>query len=191
MAKPPQSAAERFLAHLYDIFGVEPTFHPMEKMDPDLPPVTALVYRDIPEPGYVTGITYGLSLVNHPDWKLSRPELCISMRTTMDSWAMVAAYVANGMRGECPFTYGSTINFHQQIDNASEMSAFFLFAPSIFVQKEHYTGIQVGDGLPLNIVGLYPIYEEEIESINRLGLKDFWHHEHFDLYEPNRPRILG
>ena len=188
MATPPNTPAERFLAHLYEIFQVEPEFFPMEQGDSSLPAVTALVYRDVPEPGFMTGITYGLSLGAHPDWKLGRPELCITVESGEPAWATVAAFVANGLRGECPFTYGSTINFHEKIHEQSEMSAFFVFAPSI-LERDQYADIEIGAPYKINIAGLYPIYESEIEQIAQMGLKDFWHHDSFDPFDVRRKPV--
>ena len=190
MAMPTKSPAERYLEHLHAIFHVEPTFHEMEKLDPDLPAVTALVYEDVPEPGFVTGITYGLSLVDHPEWNLGRTELCITVESGEAAWALVAAFVANNMRGDCPFTYGSTINFHNQIHPESEMSAFFVFAPSI-LKNEQYANIEVGTDYKVNIAGLYPIYEEEIGAIAAMGLKDFWHDDNFDPFDFRRKKVTG
>ncbi len=190
MAQPPNTPAERYLAHLYEIFQVEPEFFQMEQLDPALPAVTALIYKDVPEPGFMTGITYGLSLVDHPDWKLSRPELCITVESGETAWANVAAFVANGLRGNCPFTYGSTINFHEPIHEQSAMSAFFVFAPSILERKD-YAEIEIGTDYKVSINGLYPIHESEIDMIASMGLKDFWHHDDFDPFDVRRKEING
>lgn len=188
--KRKNTPVERYLEHLFEIFHVEPEFYTTEQLDPTVPPVTALVYKDVPEPGFTTGITYGLSLVDHPDWKQGRPELCITVESGETAWATVAAYLANGMRGTCPFAYGSTINFHQAIHEQSKMSAFFVFAPSILERKD-YADINIGTDYKININGLYPMYEEEIETFNQLGLKDFWHHEGFDPFDVRRVPVTG
>lgn len=190
MVKRKNTPAERYLEHLFEIFQVEPEFYPMDRNDPDLPEVTALVYKDVPEPGFITGITYGLSLGVHPDWKHGHPELCITVESGEMAWATVAAYVANGLRGQCPFTYGSTIRFHDRIHSQSEMNAFFVFAPSI-LQKEQYADINIGTNYKVHIAGLYPIHESEIDVIAGLGLKDFWHHPDFDPFDVRRKAIAG
>ena len=45
------------------------------------PVVSVFVYPGIPEPGMITGVTYGLSCFSHPEWTRSRPEMIISMET--------------------------------------------------------------------------------------------------------------
>ncbi len=190
MAQRKNTPVERYLEHLFEIFKVEPEFFPMEQVQPNLVPVTALVYRDVPEPGFVTGITYGLSLGEHPDWKHGRPELCITVETGEIAWAQAAAYIANGMRGTCPFSYGSSINFGEPVHEQSKMSAFFVFAPSI-LERDQYADIEIGAPYKINIVGLYPIYHSEIEVLAQMGLKDFWHHEGFDPFDVRRAAITG
>lgn len=183
-----ESPVETYLAHLDSIFEREPLFFDNESKDADLPGVTSIVYKDIPEPGYITGFTYGLSIVEHPDWKHCRPELCISVRSEGLEWARVAGYVANQLRGDCPFSYGDSINFREQISDESEMDAFFVFAPSI-IGPELYDHIEIGTDYRVCIAGLYPMFSDEMPVLDKIGLKDFWHHENFDLYDVNRDRI--
>ncbi|MDR6639051.1 hypothetical protein [Paenarthrobacter nitroguajacolicus] len=67
---------EQFLSHLDRISGgIEPRYIPVETSHPGLPGVTVVVYDDVPEPEMLTGITYGVSLVDHPHWRFGKPEL--------------------------------------------------------------------------------------------------------------------
>src|SRR5262245_46124043 len=122
--------AEKYLQHLDDIFQTEPLFYTEESLEEGLPGVTMIVYKDVPEAGFITAFTYGLSLVAHPSWKYGRPELCISVESTELSWAMAMGYVANQLRGEAEFSYGEMINMEARISEDSEMEGFFIFAPS-------------------------------------------------------------
>lgn len=179
---------ERYLRHLKRIFRREPRYYLEESLIPGLPGVTTFVYKDVPEKGYITGITYGLSLADHPDWQHGRPELCISVKSTSLEWARVAGYIANNLRGSCPFSYGQTINFKQKVSNDSDMDAFFIFAPSALDRADH-ADIDIGLEYKINIVGLYPMYSEELKVYEEMGLKDFWHHKKFDNYSVTRERI--
>ncbi len=179
---------EKYLNHLDKIFQQEPIFFTGEKDETGLLGVSVMMYKNIPEEGFVTGITYGLSLVDHPEWKLGKPELCISVESTDENWAKAASYIAGKLRGECPFYYGQTINFNGKICDDSEMDAFFVFAPST-LEKDDYLNIDIGLNYKINIAGLYPIYSSEIEVIDKIGLKDFWHHPKFDNYAVNREKI--
>ncbi|MCB2409051.1 suppressor of fused domain protein [Hymenobacter lucidus] len=184
------NSLEKYLEHLDKIFQVEPEFFPETSLIEGLKGVTTIAYRDIPEQGMVTGITYGLSLYNHPDWVLGRPELCVSVESTDILWACVAGFLANKGRGNFAFCYGNTINFHERVSNDSEMDAFLVFAPAI-LDPEDYLDIDVGQDYKINIAGLFPIYSSEIEIYNRIGLEKFWHHPGFNQYDVNRKRILA
>ncbi|GAA4166592.1 hypothetical protein GCM10022217_40620 [Chryseobacterium ginsenosidimutans] len=179
---------EKYIEHLDNIFQQEPLFYNNESLIDGVKGVTSIVYRDIPEKGFITAITYGLSLIEHPEWKLGRPELCISVESENLDWGIVAGFIANQLRGKASFCYGETINFGEQISEDSEMNAFLIFAPSI-LDKDDYLDIDVGTDYKINIAGLYPIYSDEIEVYNQIGLKEFWFHPNFDNYSVNRKRI--
>jgi hypothetical protein len=180
--------AQKYLEYLDSIFQVEPRFYTNESECKNIPGVTSIVYENIPEPGYITGLTYGLSLCSHPEWKYGRPELCLSVQSEDISWGQVPGFIANRLREKCPFCYGETINFKEKIADDSEMSAFFVFAPSI-IDKNDYLDIDIGLDYKINIAGLYPIYESELKVINDIGLDAFWHSPGFDLYDINRKKI--
>jgi hypothetical protein len=183
-----KTPVEKFMAHLDRIFQTEPEYYKEESETDGIAGVTSIVYKDIPKKGMITGITYGLSLGNHPDWKLGRPELIITVDSKDASWAQVAGYLANSLRGNCPFSYSNTINFREKISDESEMDAFLVFAPSI-LDKKDFANIDIGLNYKINIAGLYPIYASEMEYIDKNGLEKFWKHPNFDMYNVNRKRI--
>lgn len=182
--------AERYLAYLDNIFQQEPQFYLEKSLIEGISGVTAIVYTDIPQKGYITALTYGLSLVKHPDWKFGRPELCISVESSSVAWGQVLSYIANKLRGDCPFCYGQTINFHEQISEDSDMDAFFVFTPSI-LDKADYLNIDIGTDYNINISGLYPMYSDELPFYNQAGLEKFWHHPDYDNYSVTRKKILS
>ncbi|WP_304233467.1 suppressor of fused domain protein [Jiulongibacter sediminis] len=168
---------------------MEPEFYQNESLIDGLAGVTSIVYKDVPEKGFTTTLTYGLSVVDHPLWKLGRHELCISVKSSNIEWGKVIGFLANNLRGESPFSYGQTINFGEQISEDSEMDAFLLFAPSI-LEEEDYSNIEIGTDYKINLVGLYPMYSDELDSYNDLGLEAFLNHPNFDLYDVNRNKII-
>ena len=176
------------MSHLDRIFQTEPEYFKEKSETDGIAGVTSIVYKDIPEKGMITGITYGLSLGNHPDWKFGRPELIITVDSKDASWAQVAGYLANSLRGNCPFSYSNTINFREKISDESEMDAFLVFAPSI-LDKKDFADIDIGLDYKINIAGLYPIYASEMELIEKNGLEKFWKHPDFDMYNVNRKPI--
>ncbi len=184
----PQSPAEQYLNYLNDIFQQEPRLFREESLIEGLPGVTCIVYEDIPEAGCITAFTYGLSLAKHPNWKLGRPELCISVESNDLAWGRVVGYLANKLRGDCPFSYGETINFREKISDDSDMDAFFVFAPSL-LDREDYTNNEIGADYKINLAGLYPMYAEELEVFEKMGLEKFWHHPDFDAFSVSRKQI--
>jgi Suppressor of fused protein (SUFU) len=181
---------EKYMLHLDKIFQQEPIFYNNESLISGVQPVTSIIYKNIPEEGFITALTYGLSLVDHPEWKYGRAELCICVESPNLDWAEAVGYIANKLRGDCPFCYGDTINFEVPISNDSKMDAFFIFAPSI-LGKEDYLGIDIGTEYKINIAGIYPMYSEERKVFHEIGLEKFWHHPNFDNYKINRNEILG
>jgi hypothetical protein len=184
-----KSAAEIYLDHLDRIFQQEPAFYKEDSLIDGVDGVTSIVYTDVPEKGFITALTYGLSLIKHDDWKSGRPELCISVKSSDMNWGKVVGYIANKLRGDFPFTYGQTINFAEPISRDSEMDAFFVFAPST-LEKEDYLNIDIGADYKIHIAGLYPMYSDELEIYEEIGLEQFWHHPGFDNYSVTREQIL-
>lgn len=184
-----QSPAERYLDHLDRIFQQEPLFYQEDSLVEGVPGVTSIVYTDIPEKGYTTAFTYGLSLVDHEHWQLGRPELCISVESSNINWGKVVGFIANRLRGELPFTYGQTIDLGEQISPDSPMDAFFVFAPST-IEREDYLNIDIGADYKINIAGLYPMYADELEIYQEMGLEKFWHHPDYDNYSVTRDKII-
>jgi hypothetical protein len=180
---PTKSRAELYLDHLDDLVGAEPEFQLFGPEDGDLPRVTSIIYRDRPEPGLLTAFTYGLSLADHPDWKLGAPELVLCVESENPAWSWAVAEVAAQLRGRCPFCIGNTINFGEQIADESAMSAFFVFFSNV-LEKEAAT-VELPDRT-IHIVGMYPIYDGELELIDRIGAVAFWQSDGYDPYDVGR-----
>ena len=82
--------AEHYLEYLTATFGEESRILREDGVDGG-PPVSIFVYEGAPEPGMITGVTFGLSLVANPVWTQSRPEMLISMESGSLDWPSVAA----------------------------------------------------------------------------------------------------
>jgi hypothetical protein len=184
------SRFERFMAHLDEVSGgIEPEFFPIDSTHDGLGPVHVIVYRDVPEPGTLTAITYGVSLADHDEWTRGKPELCLAVDSGDEAWALAVGYLAEQLRGTAPFCYGDTINFDDRPSAETEMTAFVVFTPAV-LEREAFTGIDVGDELPVNISGIYPIHEDERRYIHEHGLEAFWQLER-DMYDPRRPSAVA
>ena len=186
--KKKKTNAEIFLEYLEELFGGEPQdIHVADAKDGG-PSVSVLIWYDIPEEGYMTAVTYGLSESNHPDWKYGKPELMLSLHTKDKDWGISMAVFANSFAGEKSFTYCSVFTTDIPISKESDMCGFFVFAPSILEREQ--AQVHMPD-YTVNISGMYPIYMEEVAVLEEIGLEKFWHHDNFDMYNVNRKRICG
>jgi hypothetical protein len=181
-----KSRAELYLDYLDGLMGIEPEFRFFGPEGGSQSRITSITYRDRPEDGLLTAFTYGLSLANHPDWKLGAPELLICVQSDDPAWGWAVAEVAARLRGQCPFSIGNTINFRERISEESEMSAFFVFFP-IGLERED-AKVELPDRT-IHLIGMYPIYEGEIDLIGRIGPLAFWELEGFDPYDIRRPDL--
>ena len=60
-----------------------------------------------------------------------------------------------------------------------------MFAPAVLGSGD-YLGIDVGDALPVNIQGVYPIHRSELTYMREHGLEAFWNTD-WDPYDVRRP----
>jgi hypothetical protein len=169
---------QAFLAHLNDITGNrEPEIHMVRSEDAQLPDVAVLVHENWPRPGFITAFTYGLSLVKHPDWKLGRCELMISMESLQHSWPFAVGALVSRLRGRCPFSYGNTIKYGGPIGEESDMDAFLVFAPPHLDRHQKVVRMTEYDCF---IAGVYPLYGSELALYEQIELEAFWHHPDWD-----------
>lgn len=184
---------ERFLAHLDRVSGgIEPDFSQYASSNPGLKSVTVVSYADVPAPGHITAVTYGVSLAGHPEWTEGSAELVVAVASKDLGWVSALGVVAERLRGDCPFAYGDTINYGRPIAADTKMTAFVCFAPTV-LKKEDYARIDVSppghDGHDLIwITGLYPVYQSEREFIHDQGLEAFWRRE-WDPWDVRREPV--
>ena len=183
-----KTRVELFLAHLDRLSGgVEPQFLRIESTHAGLKSMTAITYLNLPEPGLLTSVTYGVSLAQHSEWRLGKPELAICVRSSDVVWARAMGFIAEQLRGDCPFSYGDTLNFGEPISNDSAMDAFAIFAPLAIEPDD--VKVDVGDKLPIFIAGCYPIHCSERRYILEKGLEAFWKLD-WDPYDVSRPPVV-
>jgi hypothetical protein len=160
----------------------------IKKMQCPNKPVIYIFYFDgLPEKGCLTAITCGLSRAKHPDWKLGAPELIVTMSSPSYSWGMAAGYFASSFFGEKRFSYGDVFKVDDPLSpDEGEMNAYLLFAPSFLDEEQSRFVLPEGT---VNLVGLYPLYEDEIAIYDRIGLEAFWHADGFEMHNPKRSHV--
>jgi hypothetical protein len=178
---------EIFLRHIEGIFGTTEIvkYHDCPRGGK---PVYVFVYRNIPDKGMLTGVTYGLSRYPHPDWRMSRPEMLISIESEDDMWAWTAAYFCAEFRGEKRFCWGDVFTTEGPLASDTQMDGVLVFAQSILDKKDE--SLELAD-YKIHLSQFYPIYRSELEVYEKVGLERFWKHEGFGMYDPKRPPIEG
>lgn len=183
--------AERFIDY-FDALAGRPPDNIFQQDQPGGPRISALVYRDVPDPGMQIGVTYGLSLIDNPAWTRGRPELLIAVQSADDHWSRAAGLLAANIP-DCPFTYGTVLNFGQPISQESAMDHFVVFAPAILDRDDFLNVLDAPEGAPpqdvVNLAGLYPIHASEAAAISDGRLEEFWK-SGADLYDVTRPPVL-
>jgi len=178
--------SEAFVERLNNLFGREPVVRTIDSTTPGLPPVSCFIYRDVPQAGMMTAVTYGLSLADHPDWRYGKPELVLTVKSTDESWALTMALLAERFRGEKSFTYGSLFALEEPISAESQIRAFLVFVPAIL---DHETLKIMLPTRTVNLAGMYPIQAGEMELIQKIGLEDFWRLPVLDMSDVGRPEV--
>jgi hypothetical protein len=179
--------AQKFIAHLDLITGRDETvIRKIDSTHEGLPSVHVFIYKEWPEQDLITGFTFGLSSAKHYNWKFGRPELMISVESKDEAWPLSVGFMAERLRGNCPFCYGNTINFKEKISQESELDAFLIFGPP-FLKKE-LQSVNLEE-FTCNITGMYPIFSQEIELYNDIGLEKFWHMDEWNPFNPKRKPI--
>jgi hypothetical protein len=176
---------EIFVKHLQTIFGEESEIHKAKVSDNRLP-VSVFIYKNIPEVGMITGITYGLSLYPFPDWKYGRPEIIISVKSLDIGWPCATATFVADFRGKKRFSYGDVFTTDVPLVSDSKMDGFLIFAQSIL--DTNLQTVQTND-YKIHFSQFYPIYRSELKIYEKIGLERFWKHPGFDMYDIKRKPI--
>lgn len=154
---------------------------------PDVrPPISSVMYVDDIEPYPQYGFTIGLSSYEHCDWKIAKPELCISINSIDPKWTLAVGELAYRLKGDCPFCYGDLIRFGCPISSESELSAFVAFAPSFMPRED--TSIELFDRT-ISLIQMYPIYEDEIAWIDKFGMEEFFTRPGSFFEDPKRKSL--
>lgn len=188
IVKPPKDVFfERFLEQLTSVFGENPEFWYPKKEHKEDPLVVVITYREVPAPGFITGVTYGLSLDKHKDWPQDRPELCVVVKSSNENWAKALGHLVSRLRGACPFVTGQLIRFGTPVVEEATMDAFLVGTP-LYLEAEE-SRLDIGADYHIRLQALYPMRESEIKICEEMGVTAFLKHPHFDAFDVLRPTI--
>nr|WP_259407888.1 suppressor of fused domain protein [Streptomyces akebiae] len=150
------------------------------------------MYTDVPEPGFVTGFTYGLSPFRRANAQTPARELCITMRSTDPAWARVPALTVAALRGLCPFDAGMVIGYKKPYVPPSDLSSLVLASappPLALAGPVDVTTPGAGTQDLIEIVGAYPVYPSERTAVHADGLGVLFDST-WDPYDPGRRTVV-
>lgn len=183
----------RYLGQVQALTGVGPVVREILPAGSGLGRVLAIVCVNVPEPGYLTGFTYGLSLVDHEEWTSGRRELSITIRSDDFEWAIIPSRVVGAMRGVSAFNGGRAFGYKERFVEYSGMSSLLLARPAgewnsgtLDIGSEQFDWSE--DDV-VDLVGAYPIYSSEREFIKVNGFDEFWNRE-WDRFDPLRAPVV-
>jgi len=153
----------------------------------DNPTIYVFFFRNFPRPGLNTAVTCGLARANHPEWKQGRPELMVTMRSELPDWGLAVAYLASSFHGKKRFGHGDVFRIDVPIADDTNMKAFVAFAPD-FLRPEQ-ARFDAGVGKPIVLVSMYPLYEEELATYERIGLRALFQTKGLEFDNPARAPI--
>lgn len=154
------------------------------------PDVQVLVYRDFPEPGMITGVTWGLSAVprpGEPTGSGERSELVISLESDDTLWAWNAAYFAAEYRGQRGFVPGEVYFADEPLARDTAMDGLLVNQTTILPPADAWVDMP---GHRIRLLQLYPIHRSELVVYERYGLSTLWNHKGFDIYHPGRAPVV-
>ncbi|MFD1166364.1 suppressor of fused domain protein [Sphingobacterium daejeonense] len=180
-----KSPLEHYRSHLEVIFQDKSSVFREKSVKKKLPFVYTIVFPKT-EGRPLLSFSYGLSFAPHPD-QHNKIELFLQMNSEDMAWAHIVGYLSNQLRGECPFNTGEIIRIGQKISSESSLNAFVVINPDSTILQERIKDGRKSNGIQL--VELLPIYEEEVLTIQRLGLAEFINRLKPNKLNPLREKI--
>ncbi len=158
---------ENYMNWLDDIAGEENEIICIDKKEPQ---IFISFYDDIPEEGYKTAYSFGLSSIKKSECGNTSPELLISVSDSDNSWGLAMGEIIKQCRYKCKFGNGDVFNFKSKISDNSDMSCFLVYANSLYEPGDEVA--QFNDRT-IKLLQFYPIYLSEMELISDKGVDYF------------------
>ena len=124
---------ERFREQIENQMGGKAQVFREKSARKKMPFVYTLAFPDA-QTQELSAFSYGVSHASHPE-QLHQVELCLQVQSTDMAWAHIVGYLANQLRGDCPFRKGEIIKIGQAIASDSSMDAFVVAEPTHLFQK--------------------------------------------------------
>ena len=180
-----KSPLQHYQCELEEIFQNKASVYREKSVKKKLPFIYYLVFPKTDKKQLMC-FSYGVSFATHPD-QYNKIELFLQMDSEDLAWAHVVGYLANQLRGDCPFNTGEIIRMGQYISQDSKLNAFVVINPDHTMFPEPINDGRKSSGIQL--VELLPIYEVEIKSIQKMGLPIFLNQLKTNKLNPKRKAI--
>ena len=164
-----KSPLEHYRSQLENILQEKSQVFREKSVKKGLPFVYTLVFPKSEEHPLIS-LSYGVSFANHPD-QHNRIEIYLQIDSQDMAWAHVIGYLANHLRGDCPFNQGEIIRLGQKISAESELNAFVVVDADKNLLQDRIPDARKNSSVQL--VELLPIYEHEVFTIQKIGLEEF------------------
>jgi hypothetical protein len=180
-------AAEQYIAALTLRCGEPASVAGVESDNPDLGMVLAIAFRDYPQPGLLTGFTYGLSAASHPQWRDAKPELVVTVQSADEAWTHAVAYLVEWQRERHDFAPGSLFHYGKPVVPDSAMNSFLVFEPATKDEGMFAPILLESQRIALQMA--YPLYEGEVGLIQKVGIRKFMGLPQYDFFSVVRPDL--
>lgn len=192
MVQPrPDQRLHRYIKNLALPASREPATQVILSTDDAGREIVAVVFGDYPERGYVTGFTYGLSLLGDLNFPHCGRELVMTIRSANREWGIVPSRLAASLQGRHPFRIGQAIGYAGSLVDGTTMNSVLLAEPTMpGVPSRVDLGDEAGGASDVvEIVGVYPIYASERDRVYAFGFDVLWALD-WDRFDPQRPAIV-
>ena len=139
-------------------------------------------YEKWPQTGYTTIFSAGLSLFNNPAWKLSRPEIVLTVMSEDPQWASVLGQTITESLGKTNYEYGAMIKVPVAMPVGCLMDSICIYRCSVLDVGQE--AINLPD-YKVVLSQMYPIYKNEMGLISK-DIQKFFADEDMDWYDPMR-----
>ena len=180
-------SSEQYIDALSLRYGEPTSVVGVESDNAELGMVLAISYSNYPQPGLLTGFTYGLSAASHSQWRDAKPELVVTVQSSNEDWVHAVAYLVEWQRDRHDFAPGSLFHYGKPVSQNSSMNSFLVFEP-VAKDQQIFAPIEF-DNQSIVLRMVYPLYEGEVGLIQKVGIRKFMGLPQYDFFSVDRPDL--
>lgn len=179
---PPFS---KFIKHHNKVFRQKASIQKMKLESSEESTVSYLLYRQFPEPGCTTMVTYAFSESERPPG-MHAHEFILSIDSTHSDWISSALHASTLLHQNGRVEMGSFITLSKPIAPDTEMNTLYAAPPPFMSDKQTFLELNNGS---VRLFGLYPLYEQETYLLQRFGCQKLLDLDSYDCFNPMRDSV--